>query len=57
MTERIAKERVEDGWLILEIVNRVARAAGIAGMVGGQVVDIESEGKEIDLPTLQYSYS
>jgi geranylgeranyl diphosphate synthase type II len=57
MTERIAKERVEDGWLILEIVNRVARAAGIGGMVGGQVVDIESEGKEIDLPTIQYIHA
>jgi geranylgeranyl diphosphate synthase type II len=57
MTEGIAKERVEDGWLILEIVNRVARAAGIGGMVGGQVVDIESEGKEIDLPTIQYIHT
>ena len=27
------------------------------GMVGGQVVDIESEGKEVDLPTLQYIHT
>jgi len=43
--------------LILELVNEVARAAGISGMVVGQVVDIESEGKEIDLPTLEYLHT
>ena len=43
--------------LILELANEVARAAGIAGMVIGQVVDIESEGKEIDLPTLEYLHT
>jgi len=43
--------------LILELVNEVARAAGLAGMVIGQVVDIESEGKEIDLPTLEYLHT
>jgi len=47
----------QDGWLILDIVNHVARAAGISGMVGGQVVDIESEGKEVDLPTLQFIHT
>ncbi|MFB3884326.1 MAG: polyprenyl synthetase family protein [Thermodesulfobacteriota bacterium] len=44
-------------WLILEIIHEVARAAGISGMIGGQVVDIESEGKEIDFPTLQYIHT
>jgi geranylgeranyl diphosphate synthase type II len=43
--------------LILELVNEVARAAGLSGMVVGQVVDIESEGKEIDLPTLEYLHT
>jgi geranylgeranyl diphosphate synthase type II len=43
--------------LILELVNEVARAAGLGGMVIGQVVDIESEGKEIDLPTLEYLHT
>ncbi len=46
-----------DGWLILDLVNQVAQAAGICGMVGGQVVDIESEGKEVDFPTLQYIHT
>jgi len=36
------------------VIQIIARAAGCAGMVGGQVVDMESEGKEIDLPTLEY---
>ena len=32
----------------------LARKAGIHGMIGGQVVDIESEGKEISIDTLSY---
>jgi geranylgeranyl diphosphate synthase type II len=36
------------------VLHIIARAAGCAGMVGGQVVDMESEGKEVDLPTLEY---
>ncbi len=43
--------------LVLEIINEVASASGIFGMVGGQAVDIESEGKEIDFPTLQYIHT
>lgn len=31
----------------------LADAAGIVGMVGGQTIDLESEGQPIDLPTLQ----
>ncbi len=31
----------------------LADAAGINGMVGGQTIDLESEGKDIDLATLQ----
>src|SRR4030042_5245599 len=42
---------------VLDLVNRVAQAAGISGMVGGQVIDIESEGKEFDLATLQYIHT
>ncbi len=32
----------------------IAEKAGLFGMIGGQVVDIESEGKEITLQTLQF---
>jgi geranylgeranyl diphosphate synthase, type II len=35
----------------------VAQAAGILGMIGGQVLDIESEGKDVDFPTLQYIHT
>jgi len=42
-----------DARVVLEIINEVAQAAGILGMISGQVLDIQSEGKRIDLPTLQ----
>jgi len=38
----------------MHVVRLIAQAAGCAGMVGGQVLDMESEGKQIDLPTLEY---
>ncbi|HZJ83504.1 MAG TPA: farnesyl diphosphate synthase [Clostridia bacterium] len=38
----------------INAINTIARAAGIRGMVGGQVVDLEYEGKEIDEETLEY---
>ena len=51
------KEGLGDGWLVIEIVNQVSRAAGVLGMVGGQVVDVQSEGVVVDLPTLQYIHT
>jgi geranylgeranyl diphosphate synthase type II len=39
---------------ICEVVASVAEAAGTRGMVGGQVVDIESEGKAVSGETLDY---
>jgi geranylgeranyl diphosphate synthase type II len=49
--------RSSDGGVILDLVNEVAQAAGVLGMVGGQVVDVESEGKGVDLPTVQYIHA
>lgn len=40
--------------LILEAVDEVAYKAGIKGMIVGQVVDMESESKEISLEDLKY---
>ncbi len=37
----------------LAAMSILADAAGIEGMVGGQTIDLESEGKAIDLPLLQ----
>jgi len=38
---------------LLAVINLIAKAAGSAGMVGGQSLDIAAEGKEIDLNSLQ----
>lgn len=35
------------------IVKEIARAAGVAGMVGGQQFDLEGEGKQLDMAQLQ----
>jgi geranylgeranyl diphosphate synthase type II len=40
-----------------DVINLLARNAGSRGMVGGQVVDMDSEGQEIDLPTLEYIHT
>jgi len=42
---------------IVEMIKLTSSYAGVNGMIGGQMVDIESEGKEIDLPTLQYIHT
>ena len=46
--------RLTDPRLIARVVADVADAAGTDGMVGGQVIDIESEGKEVGPDTLEY---
>ena len=46
--------RMSDPRLIAQVISDVADAAGTNGMVGGQVVDIESEGKTIVPETLDY---
>ena len=43
---------------LLAVINEIGHCAGSHGMVGGQVVDMESEGKtDIDLPTVQYIHT
>ncbi len=43
---------------LLQVVARLARAVGAAGLVGGQVVDLESEGKpDISLETLNFIHN
>ncbi|QPJ66872.1 MAG: polyprenyl synthetase family protein [Candidatus Nitrohelix vancouverensis] len=39
---------------ILRAANEMAHAIGSAGTIGGQVVDLESEGKPVDPDTLEY---
>lgn len=46
-----------DSSMNLRVIEIMARFAGSQGMVGGQVVDMESEGQEIDFPTLEYIHT
>ena len=39
---------------IVEIVRITSSYSGVNGMIGGQMIDIESEGKKINLETLRY---
>jgi geranylgeranyl diphosphate synthase type II len=42
---------------LLGIIKEISTASGVFGMIGGQVVDIQSEGKEVDFPTLEYIHT
>ena len=42
---------------VVKALGVFANAAGTEGMIGGQVVDLNSEGKEIDIERLQYIHS
>ena len=42
---------------LIAIIKEISSASGVFGMVGGQVVDMESEGKDIDFPTLEYIHT
>ncbi len=46
--------RLADPRTVARVVADVADAAGTDGMVGGQVIDIESEGKDVGADTLEY---
>ena len=39
---------------LLAVVGELSLASGAPGLVGGQVVDLECEGKDVDLETLEY---
>lgn len=40
----------------LEMVRRLANASGSRGMAGGQAIDLESEGKTLSVPELEYMH-
>jgi geranylgeranyl diphosphate synthase type II len=46
-----------DAAVRLRVINEIAQAAGSRGMVGGQVVDILQEDREVDLATLLYLHT
>lgn len=41
---------------LIKAMGIIGQASGTQGMIGGQVVDIASEGKQIDIETLQYMH-
>ena len=47
-TEGIPSER------LLKIIGELSLVSGAPGLVGGQIVDLDCEGKEVDLETLEY---
>ena len=42
--------------VLLAVLEEISTAAGAAGMVGGQSIDLRSEGEQIDLATLKLMY-
>ena len=42
---------------IVNIISKTSEYAGINGMIGGQMIDIQSENRKIDLETLKYIHS
>jgi len=40
----------------IKAINIISRASGASGMIGGQVVDLESEGREISSSLLEYMH-
>ena len=42
----------EDPWVRSDLVLELARAAGPAGMAGGQMMDMAAEGQQLDLPAI-----
>ncbi|MGB3986155.1 MAG: polyprenyl synthetase family protein, partial [Limnochordia bacterium] len=43
-----------DSGLVVRLIQEVAAACGSQGLVGGQAVDLQSEGHEVDELTLEY---
>ena len=55
MSDAIIEE--DDSTIAAKAFQIIAKKAGVFGMVGGQTVDIISEGKEIDLDTIMYIHN
>jgi farnesyl diphosphate synthase len=47
-----APETHADPYVRCELIGRLAHAAGVHGMVGGQMIDVVSEGEEVDVNTV-----
>jgi geranylgeranyl diphosphate synthase type II len=40
--------------LVLDLIHEIAHAAGVRGLVGGQAFDLEAEGRDVDIATVEY---
>ena len=52
--ETIAETKGVEAKILVEVVRKIASAAGVGGMVVGQVADVISEGKQIDIDALEF---
>jgi geranylgeranyl diphosphate synthase, type II len=52
-----SRPSVQDGHILVTVLEEIADAAGTLGMVGGQVVDIESQGKPVTPDMLEYIHT
>jgi len=49
-----SEQRADSAERVVRVLKELATASGVTGMVGGQVVDIRSEGKPVDKETLKF---
>lgn len=52
--ELVAATKTSDSSRVIKVITELSKASGSAGMIGGQMVDIESEGVEVPFPVLEY---
>ncbi len=55
--EVVLRQRDVPPEILLNVLREISIAAGVAGMVGGQVIDLRSEGTAIDFATLKLMHS
>lgn len=55
--ETIATDKNVDAETKVKIITEMSKAAGAEGMVGGQVIDMQSENKKIDIQTLKQMHA
>ncbi len=52
--ELVAATKTSDPAKVIKVIAELSKASGSVGMIGGQMVDIESEGAEVPFPVLEY---
>lgn len=50
-------QKASDSSVVLKVIEELARASSVRGMVGGQVVDVINSDQAVDLKTLHYIHS